>query len=162
MALEEEVAKICREQDIALLGPNCLGLMNPSLSLNASFAPEMPAAGSVAFLSQSGALGAAVLDMATEKALGFSYFVSLGNKALLSELDFFRYFDADPSTRVICCYIESLDQAEEWLRLLREEKFETPIVVLKSGRTQAGSRAAHSHTGALNTDDVAYQALCIS
>jgi acetyl coenzyme A synthetase (ADP forming)-like protein len=159
LALEEEVAKICREQDIALLGPNCLGLMNPSLSLNASFAPEMPAAGSVAFLSQSGALGAAVLDMATEKALGFSYFVSLGNKALLSELDFFRYFDADPSTRVICCYIESLDQAEEWLRLLREEKFETPIVVLKSGRTQAGSRAAHSHTGALNTGDVAYQAL---
>lgn len=159
LELEKEIVAICQEADIALLGPNCLGLMNPSLSLNASFAPVMPEAGPIAFLSQSGALGAAVLDIAKERGLGFSQFVSLGNKAALSEIDLLKYFATDPSTKVICCYVEALDSAQDWLQLLRQEQMKKPIIILKSGRTLAGSQAAHSHTGALNTGDNAYQAL---
>lgn len=156
--LEQQLLEKSRELGIALLGPNCLGTLQPSQRLNASFGAVLPAAGNVAFVSQSGALGAAVLDYAHNFGFGFSKFVSLGNKAQLDELAFVEYLLDDPATAVICIYAETLHPAADWFKLFKK-KAAKPIIVLKSGRTQAGNQAALSHTGALSTDDRAYEAL---
>ncbi len=160
--LEEDIARIAREGDMALLGPNCLGVVNPHLSMNASFAKTLPKKGRVAFLSQSGALGAAALDMAAALGIGFSKFVSLGNKAMLDESALLEYFLTDRHTSVIAIYAESLRNASAIRRvadaLLRAKKSK-PILILKSGKTAAGASALSSHTGSLAGNDASYTAL---
>lgn len=162
LELEQEVARICRERQVALIGPNCLGVINPEVKMNASFAAIMPSFGNIAFISQSGALCSSVLDYAKEFNLGFSKFMSIGNKALVDEIELLRYFAADPQTKVIAMYVEQLERANEFIATATEiarSQNPKPIIILKSGRTSAGAAAIASHTGSLAGGDVAYQAL---
>lgn len=164
-ALEEKVLKVAVENKIALLGPNCLGLINtdPSFAVNASFARSMPSRGNIAFISQSGALCTAVLDYAKGTHVGFSKFVSLGNKSCLNEMDMLRYLKDDPQTDVILMYLEDLTDARGFIELAREitgDQAKTkPILVIKSGRTLQGAKAAQSHTGSLMGSDEVYDAI---
>lgn len=152
---ENRVKAIAREGGMRLIGPNCLGVINtePEVRLNASFARAMPDAGRIAFLSQSGALCTAVLDYAASKHIGFSKFVSLGNKADVSEVDLLRYLAKDPETSVILMYLESINNGRELMKAAREiagnRSNPKPILAIKGGRTAAGAAAAQSHTGAL-------------
>lgn len=160
-ALETEVQRIAAEFHVAVLGPNCLGFIAPRLFLNASFASSQPRDGSIAFFSQSGALMSALLDR-IGTSLGFSEFVSIGNKAVLNESDFFAYAKLDEATRVIGCYTEGLVNAAHFIatsRALLTGSNPKPTIVLKSGRTQDGMHASSSHTGALAGSDRAYDAL---
>lgn len=159
---EEELAKVCRQNDITLIGPNCLGLINPEINLNASFAPLMPQKGDIAFISQSGALCASILDYAARESLGFSKFISVGNKAQVSELELLEYFYEDKKTKVIGLYVEELENApllEEIAKKITRDKVRKPIIALKAGRTQGGQKAAASHTGSMGGTDAAYDSL---
>ncbi len=160
--LEKQIEKICIDNDIALIGPNCLGVINPEVKMNASFAALMPSAGSVAFISQSGALCTAVLDYAQKLNLGFSKFMSIGNKAVIDELEVLEYLANDEKTRVIAMYAEQLAKSQELIAMIKKitrGPKAKPVIVLKSGRTSAGASASASHTGALAGNDVAYEAL---
>lgn len=159
---EKIVQEICAKYDIALIGPNCLGIINPSLKLNASFAAFSPADGNVAFISQSGALCTAILDCATTMGIGFSKFISVGNKAVLDETAILDYLEKDENTDVVAMYAEQLAAPEKLMAKIKEMSHDvkpTPIVVLKSGKTSAGAGASASHTGALAGNDAAYAAL---
>lgn len=160
--LENEIKAISHKYDIALIGPNCLGVINPAFKLNASFAPLMPVSGEVAFISQSGALCTAVLDSAKDMGIGFSKFMSVGNKAVIDEADIFEYLANDDDTKVIALYVEQLAEPERLMTLVKKmsrgEKAK-PIIILKSGKTSAGAGASASHTGALAGNDAAYSAL---
>jgi acetate---CoA ligase (ADP-forming) len=160
--LEEQLKDVCRKNDIALIGPNCLGVINAQNKMNASFAALMPEVGNIAFMSQSGALCTAVLDYADKMAIGFSKFVSIGNKADVDEVDLIRYLHTDPQTKVVVLYVEQLSNAREIIDTLIElNKGDNPkpVVILKSGRTEAGAGAIASHTGSLSGGDSAYEAL---
>ncbi len=156
--LERRIVEICRRHDMALIGPNCLGVINadPQVGLNASFARKMPADGRIGFLSQSGALCTAVLDYARNMDIGFSKFVSFGNKADVSEIDLLEYLHADPQTDVILLYLEELRDGRALIdvaqRVTRGEGAK-PILAIKSGRTRQGASAAASHTGSLAGED---------
>lgn len=159
---EDELAEVCGDNDIVLIGPNCLGVLNPDARLNASFAPLMPLPGSVAFVSQSGAICASVLDYALQKNLGFSKFVSVGNKAMIGEVELLEYLYKDPKTKVVAMYVEELGEIELLKQIavrVTQGRPHKPIVVLKAGRTGEGRKAALSHTGALGGSDSAYEAL---
>jgi acetyltransferase len=155
---EREVLQVARERGIRLIGPNCLGVIDTVTPLNASFSAGMPPGGPMAFMSQSGALGTAILDWAQAGRLGLSKFVSLGNKADVSEVDLLRAWADDPASRVILCYIEGLPDGQEFIRVAREVSKKKPIVAIKSGVTSAGARAVSSHTGSLAGSEQAYQA----
>lgn len=160
-ALEEAVIKTAQENSISLLGPNCLGYLHPGIGLNASFAKQMPQPGNISFFSQSGALSTALLDM-TADSLGFSHFASIGNKAILSEADFLEYFAEEPATEVIGFYSEGLSDAPLIVkrgRSILKQTHAKPVIALKSGATEAGTRASSSHTGSLAGSDAAYSAL---
>ncbi len=158
---QDELASLCKKNGVVLIGPNCLGVLNSSAKLNASFAPLMPSVGAIAFISQSGAICASVLDYARARNLGFSKFVSVGNKALFGEVELLEYFYRDKKTKLIAIYIEDLEQIEalkkEVVRITHG-KVHKPIIVLKSGRTKQGQKAALSHTGSLGGSDSAYDA----
>jgi acetyltransferase len=159
---EDELVGVCRDNDIALIGPNCLGVLNPDAGLNASFAPLMSQSGSIAFVSQSGAICASVLDYALRRELGFSKFVSVGNKAMIGEVELLEYLYKDPKTNVIAMYMEQLSEIEQLKQIalrVTQGKLHKPIVVLKAGRTGEGQKAALSHTGALGGSDASYEAL---
>jgi acyl-CoA synthetase (NDP forming) len=155
--LENQVKEICIANNISLIGPNCLGVINPWINMNGSFANSVPPKGNVAFLSQSGAICTAVIDYAQKLDLGFSKFVSVGNKALSSEVEMIKYLEQDPQTDVISIYAEGLTNAAEIIETMKN--ITKPVVILKSGRTAAGSGASSSHTGALASEDVLYEAL---
>lgn len=160
--LEDKLAKACNDHNITLIGPNCLGVINADHHMNASFAGIMPAVGNVAFLSQSGALCATVLDYAREFKVGFSKFMSIGNKAVVDEATLLEYFAADPQTKVIAMYAEQLDNAPRFIaaaKKVTQGSNPKPIIILKSGRTSAGAKAIASHTGSLSGGDAAYEAL---
>jgi len=162
LELEKQIEAICVKNDITLIGPNCLGVINPEIKMNASFAALMPSAGSVAFISQSGALCTAVLDYAQKLNLGFSKFMSIGNKAIVDELEVLEYLSKDEKTRVIALYAEQLEKSQELIAMIKKitrEPEAKPVIVLKSGRTSAGASASASHTGALAGNDSAYEAL---
>src|SRR5712692_6092459 len=144
-----------------VIGPNCMGILNtdPAVRLNASFAPVFPPPGRVAMSSQSGALGLAVLAAAGRFQLGLSTFVSVGNKADVSGNDLLQYWEEDPATDVILLYLESFGNPRRFARIARRVSRRKPIVAIKSGRTQAGGRAAGSHTAALAAREVAVDAL---
>ncbi len=156
--LEEELKAICKKSGIRVLGPNCLGLINTANSLNATFAADMLPRGRIGFFSQSGAMGIAIMDWAIGNEVGFSKFISLGNKADLSEIDFIEYFMNDPETNLILGYIEDVVDGRRFMDVARKATKLKPIVLLKSGGTEAGARAASSHTGALAGSDVAFDA----
>lgn len=156
--LEEEIKKIGKKHGIRLLGPNCLGVINTLNNMNATFAAGMLPKGRISFFSQSGALGIAILDWAIGNEVGFSKFVSLGNKADLSETDFIEYFMDDPETDVILGYIEDVSDGKRFLDVASRATKKKPVVLLKAGGTEAGARAASSHTGALAGSDIAFDA----
>ena len=160
--LEQQLTEACRERDISLVGPNCLGIINPEIKMNASFAALMPKKGNVAFVSQSGALCTAVLDYAKDMGIGFSKFMSIGNKADINELKLIKYFAEDPKTQVIAMYVEQLENAPEVIKAVQEITTgdnPKPVIMLKSGKTEAGAGAIASHTGSLSGGDAAYDAL---
>ncbi len=156
--LEEQLKTIGKERHIRILGPNCLGLINTANSMNATFAADMLPKGKIAFFSQSGAMGIAIMDWAIGNEIGFSKFISLGNKADLSEIDFIEYFMNDPGTSLILGYIEDVVDGKRFMEIARKATRAKPVILLKSGGTEAGARAASSHTGALAGSDVAFDA----
>lgn len=156
--LEREVAEIVKVFNIRVLGPNCLGLINTASSLNASFADEMPSEGDIAFFSQSGALCTAILDWAVKERIGFSKFVSLGNKVDISEATLLESLGGDPDTKVILGYIEDVKDGRQFMRVAREVTAKKPVIICKAGGTQAGARAASSHTGSLAGSEAAFNA----
>ncbi|ELY98985.1 CoA-binding protein [Natrialba chahannaoensis JCM 10990] len=155
---EAALREIAAEYDLNVVGPNSLGVMSTPVSMNATFGPESARDGSISFMSQSGAFITAVLDWANEQGIGFQDVVSLGNKTILDETDFVREWGADPETDVIIGYLEDIDAGDEFIRTAREVTEETPIVLVKSGRTDAGAQAASSHTGAIAGSERAYEA----
>lgn len=156
-ALETRIAEIAQTYGIRLLGPNCLGIMMPTHRLNASFGGEMVPAGSIGVVTQSGALGTAILDWA-RSGRGLSAFISLGNRADLSEADFIEAIAADGTTRVIAGYLESIMHGPRFVEVASEVSRNLPIVLLKAGASEAGARAVSSHTGSLAGSDAAYDA----
>ncbi len=156
IAREREILDIVRSSGIKMVGPNCLGVMNTKNRMNASFAAELPPEGKVAFFSQSGALGVAIIDWAIENNFGFSKFVSFGNKADLNETDFLEYFAKDPDTDVILGYIEDVIDGKRFIEIAKEVTKIKPVIIIKSGSTETGARAASSHTGALGGSDRAF------
>jgi acetyl coenzyme A synthetase (ADP forming)-like protein len=150
-ARQDELVDICRAYGMRIIGPNCMGIVNtePEIRLNGTFATVYPPTGRVGFLSQSGALGLAVMQYATELGLGLSSFVSIGNKADVSGNDLVAYWNEDPNTDVVLLYLESFGNPRRFARLARDVSRTKPIVAVKSGRSAAGARAAASHTGAL-------------
>jgi len=163
--IELEIKALCVSAGVRLVGPNCLGVINPSenVSLNASFSARMPTPGNVSFISQSGALCTAVLDYAADKGFGFSKFISIGNKADVDELDLLRYYHNDPDTDVVMIYMEELSRdAEQFITEVREMTSgtnPTHVIAIKSGSSDAGAKAAASHTGALAGSDALYDAI---
>lgn len=155
---ERQLIEIARRYAMRLIGPNCLGIIDTISSLNASFVASMPDKGTIAFISQSGALCTSVLDMALADQVGFSRFVSLGNKADANEVTFINAWKDDPHTRVIMAYLEGIEDGEGFMRIARQVSREKPIIVIKSGTTQAGSRAVSSHTGSLAGSEAVYGA----
>ncbi|MEA2466465.1 MAG: hypothetical protein QOJ57_591 [Thermoleophilaceae bacterium] len=159
---QRELVQVCRSSGMRLVGPNCLGVLNtdPSVRLNATFAPSFPPSGQVGFLSQSGALGLAVVDHAQALSLGLSSFVSNGNKADISGNDLLQYWEQDDATQLIVLYLESFGNPRKFARLARRVGKRKPILAVKSGRSKAGARATGSHTGALiSASDVTVDAL---
>jgi len=158
---EAELLAAARRYGMRLVGPNCLGLLNtdPDVSMNATFAPVDALPGRVAFSSQSGALGLAILDYARRLALGISQFVSVGNKADVSGNDLIEFWERDPGTDLILLYLESFGNPAKFTQIARRVARKKPIVAVKGGRTKSGARAASSHTGALAGSDVAVDAL---
>ncbi len=160
--LQDELVEICREKGIRLIGPNCMGIINtdPGVSLNGQFAPTKPTKGKIGFLSQSGALGYAIIDQMGKLGLGMSSFVSVGNKADISSNDLIQYWESDANTSVMLLHLESFGNPRKFARLARRIAREKPIVVVKSGRSSAGFRGTQSHTGAMvAASDVTMDAL---
>jgi acetyl coenzyme A synthetase (ADP forming)-like protein len=160
-ALEREAVRIIKHYGIRLVGPNCMGIINmdPAVRLQASFSANEPVAGNVAFSSQSGALGEAILALLRERGLGLSTFVSLGNKADVSGNDLLEYWEADPQSDVVLMYLESFGNPQRFLEICQRVSKKKPIIAVKSGRTAAGARAAASHTGSLAGADNAVESL---
>lgn len=160
-AREERLARTCQRYGMRLVGPNCLGIFNadPTVKLNATFAPGMPQSGPVGFVSQSGALGIAIWTEIQRRNIGFSQFASIGNRADISGNDLIEAWEEDPNTTIIALYIEAFGSPRRFLELARRVTRKKPIIMVKSGRTKAGARAATSHTGSLSGSDAATQAL---
>ncbi len=159
--LERELLALVRENGLRMVGPNCMGLMNtsPAVSMNATFAPAMPPNGPIAFMSQSGAMGMTILDYAMEYGIGISQFVSMGNKADVSGNDLIEYWQDDDEVGVILMYIEGFGNPRHFTTLARRATRRKPVLAVKAGRSEAGAKAASSHTGALAQVDIATDAL---
>ncbi|NLN91683.1 MAG: CoA-binding protein [Candidatus Hydrogenedens sp.] len=157
-AKEREMLEFCQEHGIRILGPNCLGLINTENSMNASFSAQMPIPGHISVLSQSGALCTAILDWAEGRGVGLAKLLSIGNKADISETDLLRALAQDKQTRVIAAYLESITDGPEFIQVAEEVSQQKPVVILKAGTTEAGGKAAASHTGSLAGADIAYGA----
>jgi acetyltransferase len=157
-ALEQQIQAELRKSDARLVGPNCLGLMNPLIGLNATFAQDIARPGNVAFLSQSGALLTAILDWSVAEHVGFSSIVSTGSMLDVGWGDLLSYFGDDENTKSILIYMESIGDARGFISAAREVSFSKPIIVIKAGRSEAASRAAASHTGAMTGSDEVYDA----
>ncbi|MEK9181078.1 MAG: bifunctional acetate--CoA ligase family protein/GNAT family N-acetyltransferase [Patescibacteria group bacterium] len=153
-----ELEKLVRKYQMTLLGPNCLGFIRPGKNLNASFAGRVPKAGHIALISQSGALGTAILDWAVKENVGFSYFVSIGEMLDIGFHDLIDYFGNDQNTNSILLYMETLTEARKFLSAARSAARAKPIIALKAGKSLEGARAALSHTGALTGNDEVFRA----
>lgn len=156
--LEDELVKRAKESGVRFIGPNCLGMIDTHSRVNASFASGMPSQGNIGFFSQSGALGIAVLDLALAEDIGFSKFISMGNKADISDTDIMLALAEDDTTKVILGYIEGLNDGRKFMEIASQVSKKKPLIILKSGITTSGVKAASSHTGALAGRDVAFDA----
>ena len=158
---QDELVELCRERGMRLVGPNCMGVLNtdPVVSMNATFAATTPTSGGAAFLSQSGALGEAILADARSLRLGVSMFASVGNRADVSPPDLLEYWERDPRTEQILLYLEAFGDPERFMRAARRVSRSKPVLVVKSGRTPQGARAAISHTGSLAGSEAAVDSL---
>jgi acetyl coenzyme A synthetase (ADP forming)-like protein len=156
--LERQVGEIGRRYGIRILGPNCLGLINTHHNMNATFTKNYPQAGSIAITSQSGAICTTLLDWATKYKVGFSKFISVGNKVDLDEADLLRYLRADERTKVIGMYVEGANRGQDLMSEAYETAKTKPVIAIKAGRTSTGAKAASSHTGALTGSDQVYDA----
>jgi len=157
-ALEEKIAAMKKAYNLRIIGPNCLGAIRSSINLNVTFANKMPIPGNIAFISQSGALGTAILDWATHENIGFSNFVSVGSMIDVDFGDLIDYFGTDPKTRSILMYIEGITNARKFMSAARHFARTKPIIVVKAGRFSESAKAATSHTGALTGEDTIYNA----
>lgn len=158
MRLEQETVAIAKQYGIRVVGPNCLGYLDTVTPMNISFAPLQPRRGTVAFMSQSGAIASSILDIAEQQQLGLSRFVSLGNKADLNETDFLADWGEDPETSLIMAYVEDIKNGASFIETARRVTKTKPVIAIKSGSTSAGTRAVSSHTGALAGSEAAYNA----
>lgn len=158
---EQELLKVVRDYDMRMIGPNCFGIVNtdPKVNLNATFGKTFPKRGRVGFITQSGAMGEAIMSIARELGIGFSTVASIGNKADISSNDVLEYFKDDPNTDIILMYLENFGNPRHFTEIARETCRKKPIVAVKSGRTTLGAKAASSHTGALAGLDVGVDAL---
>jgi acetyltransferase len=156
--LEDRMVAVARQYGMRITGPNNLGIMDTHTPINATFAKNFAFKGSVAFISQSGALCVAILDWSLKRGLGFSQFISVGNKADLNEADFIEAAADDPNTKVVCLYLEDVVDGDRFIEASRRATQKVPVIVLKSGITAAGAKAASSHTGALAGSNIAYDA----
>ncbi|MFA5128050.1 MAG: acetate--CoA ligase family protein [Patescibacteria group bacterium] len=157
---EAELVAIAKKYNINLVGPNCLGIMDTSSELNAAFGNDLPLKGKVGFISQSGALGTALLDWATEQKIGFSKFVSLGNAAGATEVDFLKFFGEDKNTDVIVMYLEGLSDGKQFVETAKKISRVKPIIVIKAGRSERGAKAISSHTGSLAPSYEIFRTAC--
>ena len=155
---EQELKTLAKENKVRFLGPNCLGLIDTYSKLNASFAAGMPERGEIGFFSQSGAMCVAILDWALGERIGFSKFISLGNKTDISEIDMLIALGEDENTKVILGYLEGVENGATFIQVAQEVSKKKPIIMIKAGVTSAGARAVSSHTGALAGSESAYQA----
>ncbi len=158
-AREKEVLDIAKKHGIRIVGPNSLGVISPHHNLNASFARTTPMKGAIAFFSQSGAFCTAAIEYSIGELLGFSAFVSTGNKADIDDADLVSYFADDPKTKCIAAYMESTRKGQELFKALDKASRKKPVVILKAGRSKRGAKAASSHTGALAGSDAAFDAV---
>jgi acetate---CoA ligase (ADP-forming) len=160
LILEEKIKEICLKRNITLIGPNCLGVINPHHQLNASFVANFPKMGNIAFISQSGALCTAMIDLAKHYNLGFSKFISIGNKACVSEIELLEYLANDEETEIIAIYTEQLVNAHAFISIAKLLSLKNKaLIVIKGGKSEEGLSASASHTGALAGDNNAYEAL---
>ncbi len=161
--LQDEIVKIAEKYEIAMIGPNCLGVMDPRSRVNTLFLPmyklARPEIGGVSFMAQSGAVGSTILDMISGEGFGLAKFISYGNAASLDEVDILEYLMNDPETKVIVVYLEGIKRGKEFVKLARKLTKIKPVVILKAGRTSAGASAAHSHTAALAGSYEAHEAV---
>jgi acetyltransferase len=156
--LESEIGRIRKKYGMRIMGPNCLGFVRPAMGLNATFLRGNPPPGNIAFISQSGALGSAILDRAISSGIGFSMFASLGSMIDVDFGDMIDFLGDDPATRSILIYMEGVGNARKFMSAAREFARRKPIIILKPGRFAESARAAHSHTGAMAGDDAVYEA----
>ncbi len=152
--MEREIQRISKENDIRIIGPNCLGVVSPFY--NGTFSAKSPKKGHIAVISQSGAMLTAILDWAETQDMGFSNFVSMGNKVDVDETDLIEELANDPDTNIILLYLESVNDGEKFLKVVPKATRKKPVIILKSGISEAGSRAASSHTGALAGNDISF------
>ena len=157
-AMYQDILKKAQRYKMRIIGPNCLGFINPSLGINASFAADMALPGKIAFISQSGALCTGILDWSIEQGVGFSHFVSIGSMVDVGFADLIDYFGNDPNTSSIIIYMESLKDSRRFMSAARAFARNKPIIVLKSGKSEAGAKASMSHTGSLAGNDAVYEA----
>ncbi len=157
-ALEDKILQLQKKYNLRIIGPNCLGMIHPDLNLNATFTGKMPKSGNMAFISQSGALGSAILDWAIHENIGFSHFVSLGSMIDVAFGDLIDYFGTDPKTRSILMYIEGIVDARRFMSAARHFARTKPIIVVKAGKFAESAKAAASHTGSLTGEDLVYDA----
>ncbi|HEU5088107.1 MAG TPA: CoA-binding protein, partial [Roseiflexaceae bacterium] len=155
--LELQLLEIVQRYQMRMVGPNCLGIIDTVSNLNASFAALMPLPGEIAFMSQSGAMCTAILDWSIPQGIGFSRFVSLGNKSDVDEVALLQAWNADPHSKVILAYLEAINDGPGFIAAGREVTRNTPVIAIKSGTTTAGTRAASSHTGSLAGSEAAYE-----
>jgi len=156
LMIEKKMLDLSKTHGMRILGPNCLGVIDTLVPMNSSFAAAMPRRGKIAFMSQSGALCTSILDIAIDQDVGFSRFISLGNKADLNEIDFLEAWSEDPESRVIMAYLESIADGGRFIDVARRLTKKMPMVAIKSGTTDAGSKAVSSHTGSLAGSEKAY------
>src|SRR5204862_3339606 len=157
-SLAQAAERVGQKYGMRLIGPNCLGIMMPGVSLNASFAAHMPYAGNLALISQSGAIAAGMVDWAAQRAVGFSGIVSIGDQLDVDTADLLDYFALDEKTRAILLYVEAIKDARKFMSAARAAARIKPVVVVKSGRMAQGAKAAATHTGALAGSDAVYDA----
>ncbi|VVC03774.1 Acetate--CoA ligase [ADP-forming] I [Candidatus Burarchaeum australiense] len=162
VALEQELVKVANKYSLNVIGPNCLGVLNPAARNDSIFLPiykmGRPKVGGISFISQSGAVGGCIIDLAARAGIGMGKFVSYGNAAVVDEVDLLGYLAEDEKTRVIVAYLEGVKRGREFLKTAKEITKHKPIIVLKAGRSKEGVKAAHSHTGSLAGSHEVYQA----
>src|SRR6267378_5513943 len=158
---EARLLALCEEYNLTMIGPNCMGVINthPDVRMDATFAPTPPLRGGISLVTQSGALGIAILEHARTLVVGFAKFCSLGNKAQVSLNDLLHMWRGDPDTKIILAYIENFGNPKNFVQIARATTKDKPVIAVKSGRSEAGSRAAASHTGSLGGSDLAAEAV---